>query len=65
MILIHYKKGGGVAIKPLGYPEGVCHEATAPYENVRIGEKQVVEGQAEAAEIQLAVPAAQLQRLGG
>jgi len=30
-IEIHFKKGGGMTVKPTGYPGQTCHEATRPY----------------------------------
>ena len=64
MIIIKFKKYGGVEIVPIGYSEGQCHEATEPYERGRIGEKAVVEGQAECGvEVQQLVSQPQFQKV--
>jgi len=42
-IHMHFKRGGGVVIRPNGYPGATCHEATRTYLEAMGGEQHTRE----------------------
>ena len=51
-----YRDTGEVVVYPVGYPAGMCHKATAPYEEARGGAVQLSGQEAPGMAQQVAVP---------